>query len=85
MVLDFGDSGLSSTIGATIESFVSLDAVTDDLATAVIADRREFVDRTLETVKGMTRSGSDNFEGQVIVVAAHFTFCHCNSPSLLTS
>jgi hypothetical protein len=35
----------------------------DDLAATVIADRGEFVNRTLEAVEGMTTTGSDNFEG----------------------
>jgi hypothetical protein len=63
MILHFGDSGLSRAIGATVEGLICLDAVADDPATTVIADRGEFVNRTLEAVEGMTSAGSDNFKG----------------------
>ena len=81
MVLNFSDSCLPGAIGATIESIIRLDTVSDDLAAAVIADGREFVDCTLETVERMPPTGCYDLKRQVIIVAAHFTFRHCYSLS----
>jgi hypothetical protein len=53
--------------------------VADDPATTVIANRREFMDCTLETVEGVARSSRYHFEGKVIIVTAYFTLGH---PSL---
>ena len=77
MILHFSYSGLSRAIGATIEGLIRLDAVADDPATTVIANRGELVNRTLEAVEGMTSASSDNFKGQIIVVTTHLTLCHC--------
>ena len=76
MILDFTNSRLPGTVGAAIKSVIGLDAVSDDLAAAVIADRRKLVNCTLETVKGMSRAGRHNLERQIIIVAADFTFRH---------
>lgn len=76
MVLNFSDSCLPGAVGATIESIIRLDTVPDDLAAAVIADGRKFVDCTLETVKRMAPAGCYDLKRQVIIVAAHFTFGH---------
>ena len=58
---------------AAIERAVRLDPMSDDLATAVLAHRRERMNRALEAVEGMAMSGGDDLEGQVIVVAANLT------------
>ncbi len=76
MILHFGDAGVPGAVGATIESIVRLYAMSDDLAAAVITNRRKFVDRTLEAVKGMTGAGGNDFKRQVIIITAHFTFRH---------
>ena len=62
MVLHFGNSSLPRAISATIERPIGLHAVADDLATAVIANGRELVNRAFETVKGVTRTRGDDFE-----------------------
>lgn len=76
------DSRLSRTIRTTIKGVVCLDAVPYDLAAAMIANRREFMNRTLETVERVTRSSRHNLERKVIIVAAHFTLSHPRSPTL---
>lgn len=63
MVLHFGNSGLPRAISATIKRAVGLHAVADDLATAVIANGRELVNRAFEAVKCVTGAGGDNFKG----------------------
>jgi len=80
MVFDVAHSCLARTIGAAEESVLSFDAVPDNPARAVFASGSEFVDRTLEAVKRMARTSSNYLEGQVIIVAAYFTFRHPNSP-----
>lgn len=62
MIFNFTDSCLPSAVGATIKSIVGLNAVSDDLASAVITNGREFVDSTFETVERMTSTGRHNFE-----------------------
>jgi len=56
------NSCLSRTIRATIKSVVCFDAMPDDLAAAVIANGREFMNRTLETIEGVTRPSRHNLE-----------------------
>jgi len=80
MVFDVAHSRLARTIGAAEERVLSFDAMPDNPASAVIASRSEFVDRTLEAVERMARTSSNYLEGQVIIVAADFTLRHLNSP-----
>ena len=53
-----------------------LHPVPDDPAMAMRTDRRERVDRALETVEGVMLSGYDHFEGLVVFVFANFTCSH---------
>src|SRR5262245_19537004 len=76
MILRLRDSGLTRAIGAAIESVLGLDAVPDDPAAAVGADRGQFLNRAFEAVEDMLPAGRDHLEGQVIIVSAHFTFGH---------
>src|ERR1051325_4107144 len=76
VVLHFQHAGHARAIGTTVKRFPGLDTVADDLATTVVADRRELVNRAFEAVKRVTRAGGDDFERHMIVVAAHFAFCH---------
>ncbi|HJY28566.1 MAG TPA: hypothetical protein VJ306_11105 [Pyrinomonadaceae bacterium] len=63
VVLHFRNAGLPRAIRATVKRAAGLHAVADDLATAVIANGRELVNRAFETVKGVTGTGGDDFEG----------------------
>src|ERR1041384_5906237 len=76
VVLHFEHAGHARAIGTTVKRFPGLDTVADDLATTVVADRRELVNRAFEAVKRVTRAGGADFERHMIVVAAHFAFCH---------
>jgi hypothetical protein len=61
----------------TTEDFaVRFDAVPDDAAIAVWANRRQRVDRALEAVEGVTLSAHDYFKRLVILVFANFAFRH---------
>ena len=61
----------------TTEDFsVRLDAVADDTAVAVGANRRQRVDRALEAIKGVTFSAHDDFKRLVIFVLANFACRH---------
>src|SRR5271166_38170 len=73
---DGHDPRLPGAIGAAIEGAVCLDSVADHLASALGADRGELVDRALEAVEDMPLPRRDDFEGQVIFVAADFTLRH---------
>ena len=61
----------------TTENFsVRFDAVTDDTAITVRANRRQRVNCALEAVEGVTLSAHDDFKRLVIVVLANFACRH---------
>src|SRR5512147_849004 len=60
-------------VRAAEELAASLQAVTDDPAAAVVADRRHLLDRTLERIECVCRAGRRQRERLVVVVAAHLT------------
>jgi hypothetical protein len=62
MISYFRDSRLSRAIRTTIKSIVGFNTMPDDPAAAVIADRRELMDRTFKTVERVTSSARHNFE-----------------------
>jgi hypothetical protein len=63
-------------MSATIEGVIGLDAMADDLASAVAAYRRQAVDRAFETVEDVSCAACDHLERQVVVVSAHFALSH---------
>jgi hypothetical protein len=63
-------------VGAAEKRALRLYAMTQNLASAVVAYRRQLVGGALETVEGMGLPGGDYLKGQVIVIAAHFTSSH---------
>ena len=61
----------------TTEDFaLRFDAVADDTAIAVRANRRQRVDCALEAVEDVTLSSHDYFKRLVILVFANFAFRH---------
>src|SRR4051794_16309676 len=62
--------------GTAEERAVGLDAVPDHLDAAVLADRRHRVDRALEAVEHMHRSGGVHLEAEPVVVAADLPAGH---------
>jgi hypothetical protein len=61
---------------ATVKSSLRFDAMADDFASAVLADRRELMDGAFEAVECMGVSGRDHLEGKIVVVAADFAPSH---------
>jgi hypothetical protein len=76
MIFRLRDPGLARAIGAAIERVLGLDAVSDDLATAVSADGGKLLDRALKAVEDMLPARREYLEGHIIIVAANFTFSH---------
>jgi hypothetical protein len=61
----------------TTEDFsVRLDAVADDTAITVWANRRQRMDSALEAIKGVAFSAHDDFKRLVIIVLANFAYRH---------
>jgi hypothetical protein len=61
----------------TTEDFsIRFNAVTDNTAVAVGANRRKRVDCALEAIKGVTLSMHDDLKRLVIIVLADFAFRH---------
>jgi hypothetical protein len=83
MVFSLCNSGIASAIGAAIERILRLDAVSDDPATAVSADRRQLLDRAFEAIEDVLFARRDYLERQVIIVATNFTLGHFHTSSKL--
>jgi len=58
------------------KSSTDLDAVTDHLTLAVLANRSHGLDSTFEAVESVTNPGCDQFETFVVFIATHFTNSH---------
>ena len=61
----------------TTEDFsIRFDAVADDTATAVRANRRQCVNCALEAIEDVTLAANDYFKRLVVLVFANFAFRH---------
>ena len=80
VILYVSHTRIASAICTAEEPLTGFHSVPYDLTSAMIADRRESMDRAFEAVECVSLVCGDNFERQVIVVAAHFTFCHWFCP-----
>jgi hypothetical protein len=68
-------------VSAAVKRAVRLDAVPDHLDAAVLADRGERMNRTLETVEGVRAPvGHAHLESLIVLISAHFTLGHLHSP-----
>ena len=67
---------LPCAVGAAVKRADLFDAVADDFAAAMIADGREFMNRTLETIEDVPLARRHYFKRQIIIVAAYFTLRH---------
>ena len=83
MILHVRDAGQARAIGAAIESIVGLDAVTDDLTSAVITYGRKFLNRTFKAIERMLCPSRDDLKGKIVIVSAYLTSCHLSSPYLV--
>ncbi len=63
-------------VGAAEESSAAFDAVSNDTASAVLAQGSHLVDRALEAIKHVTLAGRDHLEAQRVVVTANLANCH---------
>lgn len=80
MINDLVRTLLPRTICTAIEGAIGFDPVADDFTPAMVADRSKFVNRTLEAVKDVSDASRRNLEGQIVIVAAHFTYRHIQPP-----
>jgi hypothetical protein len=78
-------ASFARAIDATEDLPVRLDAVADDPAIAMRADRRQCMDRALEAVESVTLPGDHYFERLVVIVFANFTCRHTNVTRVVTS
>src|SRR5215210_30775 len=64
-------------VGTAVKRAVRLDAVSDHLDVAVLADRGERVDRTLEAVEGVrVLAGHAYLKGLVVLISTDFALGH---------
>jgi hypothetical protein len=61
---------------ATIEVVANLDAMTDNPAIAVLADRREHVDRAFEGIESVRLAVEDDVKGTLVGISAVFARFH---------
>jgi hypothetical protein len=76
VVASLFESRVPGAIGATEELAATFHTVSDDLASAMFANRSQLMDRAFEAVKYVPMTRCDYFEGQGIVVATNFAHCH---------
>jgi hypothetical protein len=69
-------AGRARAMDATENLSVRFDAMSDDPAVAMRANRRQRVDRALEAVEGVMLPANDYFERLVILILANFTCSH---------
>src|SRR5918997_4502603 len=67
---------LGGAVRAAEQAAVGLDAVADHADAAVLAGRRQRVDRALEAVEGVRGARRGHLDGLVVVVAADLTLRH---------
>jgi hypothetical protein len=69
-------AGLARAVDAAEDFSVSFNAVPDDPAVAMRANRRQRVDGALKAIEGMTLPADDHFKRLVIFVFANLTCSH---------
>jgi hypothetical protein len=69
-------------MGTAEEVTVHFDAVANDPALAMLADRSHRLDRTFETVEDVTRAGGYNLEAFVVFIATNLASGHRTSLNL---
>jgi hypothetical protein len=69
-------------MGAAEASSIRLQPMPDDSAPAMLAARREGMDRALKAVKHMPLAPHRHLKALVIFISANFASCHGNSPEL---
>jgi hypothetical protein len=77
---NIGGSRGSCAMGAAEKSPTHFDAMANDPAFAVFANRGHGLDRALEAVKRVMRVGRYQFETSVVFVATNFTGSHSKTP-----
>jgi len=75
-VLQLRFAGRARAVDATENLSVRFDAMSDDPAVAMRANRCQRVDRALEAVEGVMLPANDYFERLVILIFANFTCSH---------
>ena len=75
-ILQLRRAGHARAVDTTENFSVRFDAVTDDTAITVRANRRQRVNCALEAIKGVAFSAHDHFKRLVIIVLADFACGH---------
>ncbi len=75
-ILQLRGAGHACAVDTTEDSSVRVEAVTDDTAITVRANRRQRVNCALEAIKGVAFSAHDDFKRLVIIVLADFACRH---------
>jgi hypothetical protein len=77
-IFQFRSAALARAVDATENLSISFNAVPDNPAIAMRANRRQRVDGALETVESVVLPADDHFKGLVVFVFANLTCCHTN-------
>jgi hypothetical protein len=73
------DTCLIGAVGAAVKIFRSFYSVANDLATTAGTFRRHRLNGAFKAVKDVRLPARGNLEGFIVLVAASFTTCHCES------
>ena len=75
-IFDVSRCSRSRTVRTAEETAANLDSVSDDSASAMLADRGYRLDSTFEAVKRMPRASGNQFKTLVVIVSANFAHRH---------
>jgi hypothetical protein len=67
-------------VGAAEALPIRFQSMPNDPAPAMLASRRQRMNRAFKAVKDMALPAHHHFKALVVVVSANFTLCHKNSP-----
>jgi hypothetical protein len=76
------DTGVPRAIRAAEKIFIGFDTVSDDLTSAMSTYRRKQMNGAFETVEDVSVARRNNFERQVVIIAADFAACHKRAPRM---
>ena len=81
VVACLGKACVAGTVRTAEESAAALDAVTDHLASAVLAHGRQLMNRAFKAVEDVPVTSRDHLKAEMVIVAADFTFRHGSKTS----
>jgi hypothetical protein len=78
--LETGNTGLGGTVDTTEDRAALFNAMANDLDAALLAGRRQGMNRALKGIKRMCLAIQGDSEGLIVIISAGLAGCHDTSP-----